>query len=389
MSAVSKTEDFEQETSSADYYQIDDLLDSSEREIRRRVRTFVKTEVEPIINDYWERAEFPHELIPKLAALGICGGMIQGYGCPGLSPVAAGLVMMELSRGDGSISSIYGIQSGLVMGAIGLPALASVQKLGCFALTEPQSASNAFMPQTTARRTETGWIINGSKRWIGNANIADVALIWAKEEGSRRLSGFLVETGTPGFHATPIEGRVAKRAVVNCDITLQNYHVPINARLEKAHRFRDISRVLLISRVGVAWEAVGHAMSAYEYALTYAKRREALGKSIAGFQMIQDKLVRMLAAVTSMQLVALRVSQLFAENKISEGQASLAKVHNATLAREVVALAREILGGNGILLDHHVARHFADVEALYTYEGTNEINTLVVGREITGISAFN
>jgi glutaryl-CoA dehydrogenase len=269
-----------------------------------------------------------------------------------------------------------------------LPAMARMEKLGCFALTEPTSGSNASYPATTARRDGDSWVINGSKRWIGNATMSDVAVIWARNEETGQVNGFLVETDTPGYSATPIEGKIAKRALINADVTLNNVRIPLEAKLEKANSFRDTAKVLMVTRVGVAWEAVGAAMAAYEYALDYAKKRMAFGKPIASFQMIQDKLVRMLAAVTSMQMLTLRLSQLADQGKLTDGQASLAKVNNAAAARTVVALGREILGGNGILLENHVARHFVDTEAVYTYEGTNEINTLVVGRDITGISAI-
>jgi len=382
-----------------DYYRMDDMLTADEREVRYRVRAFMQTEVEPIINPYWERAEFPQQLIPKLAALGLAGGQLKGYGCPGLSNVGMGMVAMEMSRGDASVCTFFGVHSGLAMGTIGLlgseaqkqkwlPAMARMEKLGCFALTEPQSGSNASMPMTTAKRVGDTYVINGSKRWIGNATLADVAIVWARNEETGQVNGFLVETDNPGYKATPIEGKIAKRAIINADVELTNCVVPLDAKLEKANSFRDTAKVLMVTRVGVAWEAVGAAMAAYEYALEYAKNRVTFGKPIAGFQMIQDKLVRMLASITSMQMLTLRLSQLADEGKLTDGQASLAKVNNAAAARQVVALGREIMGGNGILLENHVARHFTDMEAVYTYEGTNEINTLVVGREITGISAI-
>jgi glutaryl-CoA dehydrogenase len=386
-------------TDPVDFYGMDDLLTAEERDVRYRVRTFMHTEVEPIINDYWERAEFPKQLIPKMALLGLAGGTIKGYGCAGLSNVAAGMAAMEFARGDGSVETFFGVHSGLAMGSIGLlgseeqkqkwlPPMSRMEKLGCFALTEPQSGSNASFPLTTARRDGDKWILNGTKRWIGNGDMADVAVIWAGNAETGQVCGYLVETDNPGYSATPITGKIAKRALINCDITLTNCAIPLDAKLENANSFKDTAKVLMMTRVGVAWQAVGAAMAAYEYALEYAKKREAFGKPIAGFQMIQDKLVRMLGAITAMQMMTLRLSQLADEGKLTDAQASLAKVHNCASAREVVALGREILGGNGILLENHVARHFADMEAIYTYEGTNEINTLVVGRKITGISAI-
>jgi glutaryl-CoA dehydrogenase len=238
-------------------------------------------------------------------------------------------------------------------------------------------------------RDGDNYILNGAKRWIGNATLADLAIIFARNTETGQVNGFVVEPKKmAGYTATPIEGKIAKRAIINADVRLENVVVPAANRLERCNSFRDVAKVLMVTRVGVAWEAVGAAMAAYEYALAYAKQRVVFGKPIAGYQMIQDKLVQMLGEITSMQLFTWRLSRLADEGKLTDGQASLAKVHNAAAARRVVALGREILGGNGILLEHHVARHFADMEAVYTYEGTNEINTLVVGREITGISAI-
>jgi glutaryl-CoA dehydrogenase len=384
---------------STDYYYLDDLLTSDEQEVRYRVREFMRTEVEPIINAYWERAEVPLELIPKLRALGLTGGQIKGYGCPGISAVGMGMVAMEFARGDASISTFMGVHSGLAMGSIDilgseaqkqkwLPAMARWEKLGCFGLTEARGGSDAAHPETTAQRVGDTWVLNGGKRWIGNGTIADVAVIWAKNVDTGQVHGFLVETNNPGYKATPIEGKIAKRAIINADIVLDNCEIPLDAKLEHANSFRDTAKVLMATRIGVAWEAVGHAMAAYEYALDYAKHRMQFGKPIAGYQLTQSKLVRMLGAITSMQMFTLRLSQLFDQGIMTEGQASLAKAHNTAAAREVVALGREILGGNGILLENHVARHFADFEAVYTYEGTHDINTLVVGREITGVQAF-
>ncbi len=382
-----------------DFYQFDALLTPAEREIRDRVRAFVDAEVTPIINPYWERAEFPFELIPKLAALNVCGGTIQGYGCPGMSSVAAGLVGAELARGDGSVDTFFGVTSGLAMGSIyycgseeqkqqWLPALAKMEKIGAFGLTEPYIGSDASHIQTTARYEGDTYVLNGAKRWIGNATFADVTIIWAQDDQTGQVSGFLVEKDTPGFTATKMEGKIAKRALYNADIVLKDCVVPASSKLAKARSFRDTAVVLRNTRYGVAWEAVGHAQAAYEIALRYAKERQQFGKPIAGYQLIQKKLVEMLAEIVAMQLTTWRLSVLRDEGTMTEGQASLAKVNNAAKARQIVAQAREILGGNGILLENHIARHFADMEAVYTYEGSNEINTLVVGREITGVQAF-
>ena len=382
-----------------DFYQFDTLLTPKEREVRDRVREFVNREVIPIITPYWERGDFPFEIIPRMAELNICGGTINGYGCPGMSAVAAGLVGMELSRGDGSISTFYGVTSGLAMTSIylcgsdeqkeeWLPALARLEKIGAFALTEPYIGSDASHIQTTARLEGDTYVLNGAKRWIGNATFADVTIVWAQDDQTGQVSGFLVEKGTPGFNTTKMTGKLSLRALENADIKLENCAIPAKNKLAKARTFRDTAAVLKATRYGVAWGALGHAVAAYEIALQYAQERQQFGRPIAGFQMIQEKLVRMLSEVVQMQLLTWRLSVLADQGVMTDGQAALAKVNNAAKARQIVALGREILGGNGILLENQLARHFADMEAVYTYEGTNEINSLVVGREITGLQAF-
>ena len=382
-----------------DFYEFDGLLTPEEREVRDRVRAFVDAEITPIINPYWERAEFPFELIPKLATLNVCGGPIRGYGCPGLSSVATGLVGLEMARGDASICTFFGVTSGLAMSSIyycgseeqkqrWLPALARMDAIGAFGLTEPHIGSDASHLLTTARRVGDTYVLDGAKRWIGNATFADVTVIWARDVETGQVNGFLVEQGAPGFTATPIVGKIAKRAVINADILLDGCVVPAANKLPGGRSFRDTANILKNTRYGVAWEAIGHAQAAYEIALRYSRERQQFGKPIGGYQMIQEKLVKMLAEIVAMQLTTWRLSVLRDQGKMTEGQASLAKMNNAAKARQVVALGREILGGNGILLENHIARHFVDMEAVYTYEGTNEINTLVVGREITGIAAF-
>lgn len=382
-----------------DFYLFDELLTEEERDYRDRVRIFCDTEVTPIMGSYWERGEFPFELLPKLAALNICGGPIQGYGCPGMSSVAAGLIGAELARGDGSICTAFGVTSGLAMSSIyycgseeqrqqWLPAMARMDKIGAFGLTEPWIGSDASHIQTKATRVGDRYVLNGAKRWIGNATFADVVVIWARDEETNQVGGFLVEKDTPGFDARVIEGKIAKRSVLNADITMTNCEIPEGNRLAKAYSFKDTANVLKNTRYGVAWEGVGHSMAAFELARDYAIKRQQFGRPIAGFQLIQQKLVQMLGEVTAMQLLCWRLSKLRDEHKMTEGMASLAKQQCASRARQVVALGREIFGGNGILLENHIARHFADMEAVYTYEGTNEVNTLVVGREITGVQAF-
>jgi glutaryl-CoA dehydrogenase len=381
-----------------DFYLVDELLTRREREIRDKVRRFADTAVLPIINDYWERAEFPFELVPKLAQLGIAGGTIKGYGCPGLSPVAVGLIGMELSRGDGSMSTFFGVHSGLAMQSIAmlgspaqrerwLPPMARLEKIGAFALTEPEHGSDAILLETAARRDSGDYVLTGSKRWIGNGSIADVVVVWARDEDGG-IGAFLVEKGTPGYEARVMTGKISKRAVWQAEITLDGVRVPAANRLARSKTFKDTGRVLTATRYGVAWEALGHALACYEAAVTYTKERTQFGKPLASFQMIQNRLAWMLAEITGMQLICHRLSVLASAGKMTPGMASIAKMNNARKARGIAASAREMLGGNGILLDYHVARHLADMEAVFTYEGTDTIQSLIVGREITGEQAF-
>jgi glutaryl-CoA dehydrogenase len=381
-----------------DYYLVGELLTPQEREVRDRVRSFVDREVIPNAAGYWDRAEFPFEIIPKLRELNLAGGPIRGYGSPGISLVAAGLVAQEMARGDASIATFYGVHSGLAMGSIAilgsqeqrdrwLPAMARMEKIGAFALTEPTHGSDSIGLETTARRDGDSWVLNGAKKWIGNASFADLIVVWARDE-SGSVGGFIVEKGTPGYNAIVIEGKIAKRAVWQAHITLDDVRIPLDHRLARSRDFKDTAKVLTATRYAVAWEAIGHAMAAYEYALSYTKQRKQFGKPLVSFQLVQDKLVRMLGEIVNMQLLCLRLSQLMDERKMTQGMASLAKMINCQKARQVVADARDLLGGNGILLEHHVARHFADMEAVFTYEGTDHMQMLVVGKEICGVSAF-
>ncbi|HJW61668.1 MAG TPA: acyl-CoA dehydrogenase family protein, partial [Actinomycetota bacterium] len=357
----------EQPPASTDFYRIDDLLTEAEREVRDRVRAFCDKDVTPIINDYWERAEFPFELVPKLAALNLAGGTIEGYGCPGLSTVAAGLVGMELGRGDGSICTFFGVHSGLAMTSINLlgseeqkrrwlPAMARMEKIGAFGLTEPEHGSDAVALETSARRDGDHWVLDGAKRWIGNASFADLVIVWARDDDGK-VGGFVVEKGTPGYAASVMSGKTAKRAVWQAEITLDGVRVPAANRLADSRGFGDTARVLTATRSGVAWEAAGHALAAYEAAVTHVTEREQFGAPLASFQLVQNRLAKMLAEVTTMQLLCLRLAQLTETGHMTAGMASLAKMNNAAKARQVVADARDVLGGNGILLENHVARH--------------------------------
>ena len=382
-----------------DYYLVEELLTDEEREIRDKVRAFADREVIPIINDYWDKAQFPFELVPKIAELNIAGTTIKGYGCPGISHVAAGLVAVEMARGDGSLNTFFGVHSGLAMSAIEmlgseeqkekwLPPMARMEKLGAFGLTEAAHGSDAVRLETTARREGDEYVLDGEKRWIGNASFADVTVIWARDEEDESVKGFLVEKDTEGFSTEIMTGKMGKRAVWQAAINLEGVRVPAENKLGNADSFKDTAKVLTATRAMVAWEAIGHAVASYEAAVTYAKERVQFGKPIASFQIIQNKLANMLAEITSMQLLCLRLSQLQEAGKMTGGMASLAKMNNARKAKQVCSDARDIMGGNGVLLEYHVARHLSDMEIVYTYEGTDTIQSLIVGRDVTGISAF-
>jgi glutaryl-CoA dehydrogenase len=369
------------------------------------VREYCDTQVAPVVNDYWERAEFPMPLVAGYRELGVAGGALRGFGCPGLSPLAEGLVAAELARGDGSIATFNAVHSGLAMTAIGalgsdeqkqrwLPSMAAVDRLGAFALTEPEHGSDVVRLGTLARRQpDGGWSLSGRKRWIGNGTIADIVVVWARDDDGD-VGAFVVEHPdgaehpVPGYRSRRIAGKAANRAVWQAQIELDGVRVEADARLAGARNWNDANTVLAKSRQTVAWEALGHAVAAYEAAVTYALRREQFGRPLARFQLVQDKLSHMLADITAMQTMCTRMSQLQAEGRVDLPHAALAKLATASAARRVCGMARDVLGGNGILLDHHVARHHADIEAVYTYEGTDSVQSLIVGRAITNLSAF-
>jgi glutaryl-CoA dehydrogenase len=386
-------------TLTPDLFGLDGLLTEEEREVRDRVRAFSEAEVIPIMGGCWERAEFPFQVVPKLAELGICGDTVEGYGCAGLSAVGAGLAAMELARGDGSVYTFFGATSGFAINTIyklgseeqkerWLPGMARLEKFGAFALTEPEHGSDAVMLETTARKEGDGYAIDGKKRWIGNGTVADVIVVWARTEDGN-LGGFLVEKGTPGLTATEIRGKASKRPGIQADIALDGVLVPEESRLPKAMSFKDTTDALAVVRCGVAWEALGHAVASYEAALAYAQERHQFGRPIAGFQLVQDKLAKMLADITTMYLLCIRLGRLAEAGGLTDVAASLAKMDNARKARKICLDARDLMGANGILYERHVARHWADMEAVYTYEGTDSINSLIVGRKITGHRAFS
>src|SRR3954451_22681653 len=382
-----------------DYFYVREQFSDEQWDHFLRTRRFVDDEVLPAINDYWERAELPWPLMRRLVELDLYGEDIQGHGCPGMSPLARGLVNMELHRGDGSLGTFLGVQSGLAMKSIDLlgseeqkerwlPAMARLEAIGAFALTEPMHGSDSVALETSARRDGDGWVLDGAKRWIGNGSIADVVVVWARSDQDGQVRAFLVEKDTPGFEAVTMTGKGASRAIWQAEISLDGARVPESSRLPGAETFKDAGRVLVTTRSVCAWGALGHAVAAYDAALSYSTRRTQFGKPLAGFQIVQERLVRMLAAVTGMQLYCMQLARLEEEGRLTDTIAGLAKFHNTRTAREVIALARDMLGGNGVLLENHVIRHMGDIEVIHTYEGTETMQALIVGRDITGLGAF-
>ncbi|HET6478992.1 MAG TPA: acyl-CoA dehydrogenase family protein [Actinoplanes sp.] len=375
-----------------DLYAFQDLLPEDEAAVVRRVRDFLDAEVVPIANDYWRRAEFPTYLIKKYADLDIADR--RG------SSLLSGWLALEMARADASMATFYGVHAGLAMGSVRLcgspeqqarwlPPMAAFDKVGAFALTEPTGGSDvAAGLRTTARRAGDEWVLDGAKRWIGNATFADLIVVWARDVADDQVKGFVVRGDAAGLRATKIENKIALRTVQNADIVLTGVRVPEADRLQNASTFKDTAKVLRQTRSGVAWEAVGVMLAAYEIALNYSKERRQFGRPIAKFQLVQDLLVRMLGNVTGALGMCVRLAQLQDAGQYRDEHSALAKAYCTTRMREVVGWARELLAGNGIVLDYNIGRFVADAEALYSYEGTREINTLIVGRAITGESAF-
>ncbi|MCU1407656.1 MAG: acyl-CoA dehydrogenase [Glaciihabitans sp.] len=396
---------------SSDFYGFQNSLSDKEKEVIVALREYLEAEVRPLVNDHWARAAFPSQVVKGLADLGLFGMPWDETKTFENSAVFRGWVALELARVDASIATLVGMQNGLVMGSIGvggskeqreqwLPKLASGELLGCFGLTEPLSGSDSaqglrtiatLVPGTDNPDGSTGpdsWILNGAKRWIGNGTIADIAIIWAKSAEDGQVKGFIVPTSTPGFTATKIENKQALRIVQNADIVLENVVVPEANRLQNANSFRETAAVLRLTRAEVAWAAVGNSIGAYEAAVGYSKERIQFGKPIGAHQLVQDLLVKSLGNITASLGVVIRVSEMLDEGTQKDEHASLAKAFTTARMRETVAWCRELFGGNGIVLDNDVIRHFADAEAIYSYEGTREMNTLIVGRAITGKAAF-
>ncbi len=380
-----------------DYYEIEELFTEQERMVRDTARAFVDEEVLPVIRAHHRAGTFPTALIPKMGALGFFGANLKGYGCAGISNVAYGLMMQELERGDSSIRSCASVQGALVMYPIHafgseeqkerwIPELASGEVVGCFGLTEPDHGSDPGGMTTKAVRVRDGFLLNGTKMWITNGSLADVAVVWAKLDGE--VCGFLVGKGTPGFRAPEIEGKFSLRASVTSELVLMNCLIPEANLLPQARGLKAALMCLNQARYGIAWGAVGAAMACYDTALAYAKSRIQFGKPIASFQLVQEKLVTMLTDITTAQLLCLRLGRLKDAGRLKTAQVSMAKRNNVARALDIARLARDILGAAGIVDLHPVIRHLLNLETVKTYEGTHDIHTLILGRDITGISAF-
>ena len=380
-----------------DFVGIDDLLSEEERMTRDTVRDLVETEFLPVIADHFEAGTFPLEFIGKLGGMGLLGMKIDGYGCTPASNVQYGLVCQELERGDSGLRSFMSVQTSLVMYPIytfgsaeqrerWLPAMAKGEAIGCFGLTEPDHGSDPGSMKTRARKDGDEWVINGSKMWITNGSIADVAIVWAMTDDG--IMGFLVEKGTPGFEAPKITHKMSLRASITSELALDDVRVPDSARFPRATGLKAPLMCLNEARYGISWGAMGAAMACYDAALEYAKERIQFGRPIASFQLTQQKLVRMVTEITKAQLLALQVGRLKDAGAGRHYHTSMAKMNNVHEAIKIAREARSILGANGISLEYPVIRHMNNLESVLTYEGTHEVHTLIIGREITGLDAF-
>ncbi len=380
-----------------DYYAIDELYSEEERMARDTVRDFVSAEILPTIGKHFTAGTFPTELIPKFGELGLLGPSLEGYGCLGASAITYGLICQELERGDSGIRSFCSVQGSLVMYPIWafgseeqkqkyLPEMAAGRLIGCFGLTEPDFGSNPSGMLTTAVKTGGGYVLNGTKRWITNGSVADVALVWAKLDG--KVRGFLVPTGSKGFTARDIHGKWSLRASITSELILEDCEVGEDAILPDVAGLRGPLSCLTQARFGIAFGAVGAMMACYDEALNYAKDRVQFTKPIAGYQLVQNKLTQMVSEITKAQLLCLRLGRIKDAGKLRPQQVSLAKRNNVYWAREIARDARDILGANGVTDEYQCGRHMLNLESVYTYEGTHDIHTLVIGQDITGIPAF-
>jgi glutaryl-CoA dehydrogenase len=381
-----------------DFYRIDDMLNDEERMIRDTVRRFVDDRVIPVIDEHFEKATFPTQLIPEMAKIGLFGGNLpEEYGCANMNNVSYGLVMQELERGDSGLRSFVSVQGALTMYPIfafgseeqkrrWLPLLAKGEKIGCFGLTEPDHGSDPGGMETRARRTGKGWVLNGTKRWITNGSISDVAIVWAKSD--EEIKGFIVETRTPGFQAPEIKNKLSLRASVTSDLILDDVIVPDENLLPRSSGLKSPLMCLNQARYGIAWGAIGAAMACYDCAVDYTKGRTQFDKPIAQFQLVQEKLAHMLTEITKGQLVSWRLGRLKDEERLHFAQTSMAKRNNVRVALETARLARDLMGASGITLEYPVFRHMCNLESVYTYEGTDHIHALILGEYITGLPAY-
>ncbi len=380
-----------------DLLNVDALLSEEELAAREEVRGFVRERIKPNIREWWEKATFPKEIVPEMGSLGLLGMHLEGYGCAGKSAVVYGLACMELEAGDSGLRTFVSVQGSLTMSAIHkfgseeqkqewLPKMAKGEAIGCFGLTEPEAGSDPAAMKTTARKDGSDWVLNGRKRWIGMGSIADVAVVWAQTEDGIR--GFLVPTNTPGFSAPEIPDKVSMRASVQCELHLEDVRLPSEAMLPDAEGLGGPFACLNEARYGIIWGAMGAARDCCECALEYSKEREQFDKPIAGFQLTQQKLVNMMLEINKGTLLALHIGRMKDEGTLRTEQISIGKLNNARQAIEIAREARTILGGNGITLDYPVIRHANNLESVLTYEGTNEVHTLVLGKALTGIQAF-
>ncbi|MDO4918344.1 acyl-CoA dehydrogenase family protein [Kocuria sp.] len=387
-----------------DFFLLDQDLSPEEVALRDRVRAYGQARILPVVNEAWEAGEHPQEVFQGLAGLGIIGTFIQGYGCPGLSRQAAGIVAREMGRIDGSVNTFFGVHSNLCMGSIymlgseeqrqrWLPVMARLEKTGAFALTEPAHGSDSVSLETSARRDGDHWVLNGHKRWIGNGHAADVIVLYARDQADGQVKGFVVERGADGeypegYEPEVIAGKIGKRAINQADIVVRDLRLPEENRLPGCESFKDVNRVLKATRGGASWEAVGHGMAAFEIAAKYALEREQFGLPIASYQLVQEKLATMLSDLTAMQLMCTRMAHLAETDQLTDAMASMVKMTTSRKALAMCRTARDMLGGNGLLLENHIGRHLTDMEVVSTYEGTDSMQALIVGRAITGVSSF-
>ena len=384
-----------------DFFDLARHFTPEERAIQQSVRAFVDTRVLPGIADHWEKGTFPAELIPEMASMGLLGCNLHGYGCAGLSEVGYGLAMQELERGDSGVRSFASVQGSLVMYPIHafgseeqkqryLPEMAKGKIIGCFGLTEPDFGSNPSGMRATARDDGDAYVLNGTKRWITNGNLAHVALVWAKLGGvDGEVRGFLVPTDTKGFEARPIHKKVSLRASVTSELILEDVRIPKDAILAGVRGMKGPLSCLTAARFGIAWGVIGSASACFDCAVDYAKHRvQFAGKPIAAHQLVQAKLAEMLTSISNMQLQVTEAARLKAAKQLQPAHVSMIKRHNARAALEIARVCRDILGGNGITLEYPVMRHMCNLETVFTYEGTHDIHTLILGQHVTGIAAY-